>query len=203
MLVELGYPSSPLLQAIWESDAFDGTTTPSLHDNPSYDEWRYQNLRGLAKHSGVPDDQNESVLSYVLMIDRSWTIKAVPGACQLIHDLRRRGKKIGLCSNWDYVIQPYLVQAQLPEFDSIVVSAEVGARKPHANIFHSICAKLDVEPSKAVFVGDSWSSDIVGALRVGIQPVWIRKNRPSAGVPYLVHEFLSIEELARWIEENL
>lgn len=192
-LNELGYDSHPQLQAMWESDAFNGCITPSFHSDPNYDEWRRANLRQFVNLSGVPDPLVESILSMLLDIDRQATKKAVPQANSVLRLLRQHHKKIGLCSNWDYAIQPYLDQAGLPEFDGITISAEIGARKPNAVLFFDICSKLGVNPNDAIFIGDNWSTDIVGAIRSGLLPVWIRnENEPGS----LLHHVIEFETLA-------
>jgi len=202
-LNELGYHSHHQLQQIWESDAFDGCITPSLNGDPDYETWRRANLEQLVRLSGVPIPLVESVLSTLLERDRQVTVRAVPPAISLIQLLRQHKRKIGLCSNWDYTVQSYLDQARLPEFDGISVSAEIGARKPNAVVFSDICSKLDVHPNDAVFIGDNWSTDIVGALRSGLVPVWIRHHSASRGFSHLVAEFETLADFARYLRQSL
>jgi HAD superfamily hydrolase (TIGR01509 family) len=184
-LNELGYNSHPELQAMFEADGFDGCLTPSLYCTPNYDEWKRVNLSQFVRLSGVPDPLVENIISLLLGIEKQATKKAAPRANSVLQLLRQHQRKIGLCSNWDYAIQAYLHQAGLPEFDAITVSAEIGARKPNAAVFKDICSKLEVQPHETIFIGDNWATDIRGALRAGLTPVWIRHD--NAPGPLLNH----------------
>lgn len=202
-LNSLGYQSHRHLQWIFEADAFDGCLTPCLGRTPGYDKWKGDNLRQFARLSGVPEPQVESTLSMLLDIEKQATKKAIPHANSVLELLRQFHKKLGLCSNWDYPIQSYVDQAGLPRFDGISVSAEVGARKPSAVVFKDICSKLDVDPGDAVFIGDNWHTDIVGALRSGLMPVWIRQNQPSRELSHLVAEFDTLADFETFLRQSM
>ncbi len=198
-LAELGYDSHVQLQAMWESDAFDGCLTPRLNGDPDYESWRANNIQRLVILSKVPGPLVATTVSTLLEIDRRITVKAVPTANPLLQLLRQHKKKIGLCSNWDYAIKPYLDQANLLAFDGVAVSAEIGVRKPNEAIFADICSKLGVHPDDSVFIGDNWSTDIVGALRSGFTPVWIRHGNASSGFSHLVAEFDSLADFDAYL----
>jgi putative hydrolase of the HAD superfamily len=95
-----------------------------------------------------------------------------------------------------------LQAARLPWFDAVVTSAEAGARKPHPAIFTTVCDALGLPPDQVAFVGDSWSADVVGALRAGMAPVWIRGARPSHHMRRLVAEFPTLDDLALHLLPN-
>jgi HAD superfamily hydrolase (TIGR01509 family) len=202
-LNDLGYHSDPELQSVFEADGFDGCLTPSLSCTPSYGEWKHDNLRRFVRLSGVPDHLVESTISTLLGKEKQATKKAVSHANSVVRLLRQHGKKIGLCSNWDFAIQPYLDQAGLLEFDGVTVSAEIGARKPNAVLFNDICSKLDVPPEETVFIGDNWQTDIVGALRSGMTPVWIRHHQASRGLTHLVLEFDTLAAFESYLRQVL
>lgn len=200
VLADLRYDCSPELEAIWESDAFDGSTMPTLHDSPSYDDWRRGNIRSLVILSGVPAEAVEAVVSHLIDLDKMWTVKPIPPALDILTSLRECGKRIGLCSNWDYPIETYLRQMGLPKFDAITTSVDVGARKPHIRMFQDISEKLHLDPREIAFVGDRWSTDIVGAVRAGFRPIWLRKGQASRNLPQIAREFESLIEFRSWID---
>jgi len=194
-LVALGYRGHPELQAMFEPDAFDGSLTPAAADEPQHQEWLLENWRRMLVLCGVPDKHLGATLDHLLTLQRRWSAKASPGAVDFITLLRDHGYKVALCSNWEDDIAPYLSQAGLPSFDAVVTSAEVGARKPHRRIFEEVLARVGSRPEDCVFVGDNWDSDIVGALRVGMAAVWLRRDRATRGLFPLVAEFDSILDL--------
>lgn len=60
---------------------------------------------------------------------------------------------------------------------SIVVSADVGIVKPHPNLFKITLYQLGVSPTEAIYVGDDWCADILGAARTGMRSVYTREWR--------------------------
>lgn len=193
VLGDLGYRSHPELEAIFEPDGFDGSTTPRRGDG--HDEWLRANWRDFVGLSGVPPEKEDAVLAHLYAVRDRYRACSLPGARELLSLLRGHGFRLGLCSNWETDIGPYLEQAGLPEFDAVVTSATEGARKPHPAVFSAIVKRLGVMPHEVIFVGDNWRADIAGALRAGMTPVWIRNDRPSRGMTDLVAEFDSVAQL--------
>jgi putative hydrolase of the HAD superfamily len=79
---------------------------------------------------------------------------------------------ISLCvgSNFDQRLRG-VVQG-LPELDSwvdsLVISSEVGFRKPHASFFRAACDHLGLPPDRVLCVGDDHENDVRGAIRAGL-----------------------------------
>lgn len=64
-------------------------------------------------------------------------------------------------------------------FEAVVTSEELRAYKPHISLFREVCARLGVEPSATVHVGDSPWADIAGARHAGMRAVWINRHDAS------------------------
>jgi putative hydrolase of the HAD superfamily len=98
----------------------------------------------------------------------------IPGTEEMLGALKAR-YPLGLLSNFTH---PPAAQAILEGlgitsfFDVVLISGEVGYRKPHAFVFRLLVEKLGVEPGELLYVGDDPEPDIDGASSVGIQPVW-------------------------------
>ena len=67
-------------------------------------------------------------------------------------------------------------------FDEVVVSGDIGINKPNKEIFEIVAEKLNVKPEECAFVGDVFASDIIGAIRANMVPIWIvgDPERPSS-----------------------
>jgi HAD superfamily hydrolase (TIGR01509 family) len=107
----------------------------------------------------------------------------------LLESLRARGLKLGLVSNTaspEWLLRPVLEeQGLLDRLDAIVLSSEVGKRKPHPAIFEGALGELGVQASEAIFVGDRLGADVHGASRVGmktVQALWFRADEGPEGV---------------------
>lgn len=101
----------------------------------------------------------------------------------LLEALRNRGLRLAIVSNTaspEWLLLPVLERQGLVErLDAIVLSSEVGKRKPHPAMFERALADLDVGADEALFVGDRLDADIAGASRVGmrtVQAVWFRAD---------------------------
>jgi putative hydrolase of the HAD superfamily len=101
----------------------------------------------------------------------------------LLEALRARGLKLAIVSNTaspEWLLRPVLEQQGLVErVDAIVLSSEVGKRKPHPAIFERALAEVGVRPDEALFVGDRLDADVVGASNVGmrtVQALWFRAD---------------------------
>ncbi|MDG6257570.1 MAG: HAD family hydrolase [Methanomicrobiaceae archaeon] len=60
-------------------------------------------------------------------------------------------------------------------FDVIVFSSDIGVKKPDPRIFRVALDALSLEPEEALFIGDSFEADILGARKVGMQAMFIRE----------------------------
>jgi putative hydrolase of the HAD superfamily len=61
-------------------------------------------------------------------------------------------------------------------FTHIVLSEEVGCQKPNPHIFEVALRLNGLTANEVVMIGDSWTSDIQGAINAGIDQIWIRKS---------------------------
>jgi putative hydrolase of the HAD superfamily len=109
---------------------------------------------------------------------------------------------IALCvgSNFDGRLRG--VVRGLPELaswvDSLVISSEVGYRKPHPSFFQAACTHLGLPADRVLSVGDDPENDVRGAIRAGMSGLWLDRgvNRPEelpqvANLTALVHSKLN------------
>ncbi|MCL2371901.1 MAG: HAD family hydrolase [Defluviitaleaceae bacterium] len=62
-------------------------------------------------------------------------------------------------------------------FDVILISDDVGAKKPDLRIFEMAIQKLGIQPKEALFVGDNLANDVGGSQKAGMNGVWFNPNR--------------------------
>jgi putative hydrolase of the HAD superfamily len=93
----------------------------------------------------------------------------VPAMYEMIRTLRRSGFGTALLSNsWGRDEYP---RADFPSlFDTVVISAEVGMRKPEPEIFKHAVATLGLEPRECVFIDDV-EANVAAAVACGMAGV--------------------------------
>lgn len=109
--------------------------------------------------------------------EKSWV--AVPKMLEVIKTLAKNRYHMGILSNAADTdeVHRLLKRFNLFEyFDPIIVSADVGFRKPDRRIFEAFLAHWDLDPGQIVMVGDTLDADIAGARQVGMHHIWIRRN---------------------------
>lgn len=84
--------------------------------------------------------------------------------------------KVGLISNFTHapVIYKSLRKLKINQFfNVVVVSEDIGWRKPDSRIFQDALNRLGVEAREAVYVGDNPIEDIKGAMQIGLRTVFV------------------------------
>jgi HAD superfamily hydrolase (TIGR01549 family) len=108
--------------------------------------------------------------------------------------------RLALVSNFDHTETAHALLKRdglWDRFDAVVVSEEVGLRKPHRRLFELACERIGLPPDACVHVGDSHRADIHGAAGVGMRSVWIDAGdapiEPAAG------RISDLRELPDWL----
>ncbi|MFO8101941.1 MAG: HAD family hydrolase [Dehalococcoidia bacterium] len=98
-------------------------------------------------------------------------------AVPALTELRKRGLAVGLVSNLDTTLERFCPDFDLAAYlDFAVISHEVGFEKPHPQIFELALSRAGATASEALMVGDQFHSDIMGALGIGIKPLWLDRD---------------------------
>ncbi len=100
------------------------------------------------------------------LLDRMFQFfEHAPDMNGLVHRARKKGIKTALLSNsWG---NNYPRHGWDDMFDEVIISGEVGMRKPDAEIYHHTLELLKVKPNESVFV-DDLAHNIKGAAELGI-----------------------------------
>lgn len=119
----------------------------------------------VLRESGLAHHHAEDL--YRRVVDPAcWT--PYPDTADVLKGLRRQGIKTAVVSNIAFDVRPAFARIGTDaDVDEFVLSFEVGAVKPDAQIFETALARLGVDaPAHAVMVGDSDEAD-GGARAVG------------------------------------
>ncbi|MBF9140387.1 HAD family hydrolase [Hymenobacter properus] len=110
----------------------------------------------------------------------------VAGALALLQALKPR-YRIGIVTNNRTAEQEEkLAFLSMTDFvDALITSEEVGVPKPNPRIFEVALKRLGARPEQTVLVGDNWQADVLGALAVGIRPVWLNRLGTKQALPHV------------------
>ena len=119
----------------------------------------------------------------------------LPGAEEAVERLSKK-YRLFLASNGTASVQKgRMTSANLYRFfEQCFVSEDLGAAKPSKAFFDAAFARIEgFDPAKAMMVGDSLSSDILGGINAGIRTCWVNTNhyppkpeiRPDFEIPAL------------------
>jgi putative hydrolase of the HAD superfamily len=174
--------------ALFDADSSDRTFEQFLHDwmaagqkfDPeAHPGEHYLSLRRARVREAVNpslDDRaaDKLFMAYQQALEAAWTLHEDVLPC--LDALA--GKRLGIVSNGLGLQQ----RAKLKKtgiagrFDCVVVSSEVGMRKPEPEIFLYACRRMGVAPSHTIHVGDRYGDDAVGARQAGLVGVWLDRE---------------------------
>jgi len=104
-------------------------------------------------------------------------------ALPTLRTLKQQGLVLGLITSMGKDVN--LVCKKLgiePYLDFVVTSEEAGANKPKPPIFLLALERAKVDAREAVYVGDQYETDVLGARGVGIKPILIDRFDLMPGV---------------------
>ena len=158
-------------------------------------------LDALMEQIQVPEAKRVDIVGRLAARFRelSFWSHVFPETAGILDSLRARGYYLGVISNSVGWIEQQLGNVDLARrFDTILDSAVVGIEKPHPGIFRLALERAGVRAAEAVFVGDTYSTDIGGAQRVGLRGILLDRigAYPHADCPRII----SLKELDRVLE---
>ena len=93
---------------------------------------------------------------------------------ELLRELRKKGYKLGLISNCSIEAPDIWKRSVLAEFVDVAVFSTIERkRKPASRIFQMCAARLGVNPSQCIFVGNDIDTDFHGSRNAGMRGIWL------------------------------
>lgn len=177
LLTDLGYPATAedLVRAEYGGRAavnkqiLEGVEIRDVDRAPLY-------FGAILKRCRIPEDQISTVLDAFRAADKRFGLWRIvpPGTHEMLRSFKERGFKIGVISNADGRVAQLLERLELlPLLDIAIDSNRVGIEKPDPRIFKLALDQVGVDPHEAVYVGDIYAIDVLGARRAGLKSILI------------------------------
>ena len=149
-------------RAAWIGLLRDGLLTTAFADEDSF-------VGTLARTLAPARPDAEAICRGLLRAELD-AVRLVPGAVSLLTFLKRRGLKLGLVSNLASPFKEPVGRLGLEAlFDAFAFSCDEGLAKPDPGIYRRALARLGVEPSETLFVGDSIPNDVEAPAGLGMR----------------------------------
>ena len=128
------------------------------------------------------DILNSLVLSHMESLEKSMVFPE--NHRDVLNYLKEKNYNLSILSNFDYsptannLLDRYSIT---PYFDTILISDEIGWRKPDIKTFKTALKHIKCDTSATVFIGDDLERDIKGAYNAGIDSIYINlKNSENS-----------------------
>jgi len=177
---------------------FDIDRHEGLSANEFYTQWNIVQL----KHLGFEGLEARKLAKG---INTQWwkfaKFHVYPQVKGTLQRLKRTGLKLGLITGgFEEDIEMILPKTGLDKFFDVKVGVNTtGKRKPHPKAFRYALKQLGVKPHEAIFVGDNFEADYMGAQKVGMMSVLIK--RKSSGIQRLYTDSRKLPHKIRTIEK--
>ncbi len=171
-----------LLQAFLEADA---ESIRDFNAGASIEVSRLARSRGFLRKLKL-DERLAQPLTAAYLAHYPVFQTPVAGAESIIRTLATRFS-LGIISNGSSEVQHRKLERLGLEglFRCVILSEEIGVRKPDPNIFLRAVAEMRMMPRKCLHVGDNFDADIVGAKNAGLRSCWFNsgaQSLPAGGV---------------------
>jgi len=100
-----------------------------------------------------------------------------PDSIPVLNTLKK-SKILALVSNFDHPPHIYSILSKFNLkhfFDSIIISSEVGVKKPDPSIFAFAFEQTNLKPNEVCYIGDT-KDDVIAAIRAKILPILIQRK---------------------------
>lgn len=130
----------------------------------------------LLRAAGVSAERVREIVADLEQVNLEANLWRVPleQAAETLAGLRARGLRTAVVSNADGRVEALLHETGLGAHLELVVDSHYeGIEKPDPAIFERALARMGVRAERAVYVGDIYAIDVVGARAAGLSPILI------------------------------
>lgn len=109
-------------------------------------------------------------------------------AMTLFPELARRGYTLGIASNYDRRLHRVLAGWSLPALEYVVISSEIGWRKPAVEFYHELSWLSKRAVGQIVYIGDDRINDYDGARSAGLHAILFNpRARSGSSAEWIEH----------------
>jgi len=133
---------------------------------------------------------------YLESYERHWQL--YPFAYEVLEEAKKRIGVVGIITNgFTQQAKRKMNRFNLHDvIDSLIISSEVGVAKPDKRIFDIALQSVNINsPASAVYIGDHYEVDIVGAKSSGWKTIWFNPHEFSFDNPQQDFQVTTLKEI--------
>ena len=106
-------------------------------------------------------------------------LKLFDGVIEILSSLRASGAGVYLLSNAQSCFTRHEIEilGLTDLFNGIILSSEVGVKKPYEQVFKLAFEKFGITPDESIYVGNDMRDDVLGASTAGMKTVYIHTEQ--------------------------
>jgi 5'-nucleotidase len=162
-------------------------------------DYRRERYLATMKHFDLPAREEEADLFHDRYYDQAiHYVRPYPGLYSLLHLLKDKGIETGIITNGKTDVhmakyQKLMLRYVIPD-EHVYISEQVGLKKPDRALFQKVLG--NARPELAMFIGDTWEHDVVGALDAGWDAIFLNtqnRHRSTKHKPLVeLHHFIEL-----------
>jgi len=164
-------------------DSFD--TYFHQYEQINHSLWKDYHSKKITKQKLITERFSKSMESFGI-IDYDWEklnsrylenmalqTQLFPGTMETLTSLKSKGYQMHIITNGFREVQhSKLFNCGLTGFfTKVFISEDLQTTKPHRQIFEHALSSTNAQKKRSIMIGDSWDTDIIGALKFGIDQI--------------------------------
>lgn len=170
----------------------------------------------LARHStdftrGLPAKKTAALPLFLAEVFRAasrFKLQLYPGVADVLSQLRGQYPMAAVSDGQSAWAIPELhAMGILHYFKPVVVSGDLGFRKPDKRMFEAALTEMKLAPSEVLFIGNDMYRDIFGAHQLGIKTVFFKSNqgdqeKEGVAPDYIIYDFAELPGAILFFEKS-
>lgn len=173
------------------------------------DLWREYLRRRPEACRALPPEKLEWMPQFLAEMYRGISLNRLqlyPEVRNVLEELFSRYKLAALTDAQSAWALPEMRAASIADyFYPIIVSGDLGYRKPDIRIFRAVLEELNMAPEHVLFVGNDMYRDIYGASQAGMKTVFFSSNQGRKKISgkdpdYIIYQFAELRQAITFFE---
>lgn len=187
------------IRRIWRDR--EGCAHPEAsRDEASYTCWISAIEAAILRELGLADGIEAAVRRVIELQSDPASYVIFPEVPHALAHLQAKGLRLGIVSNNGWWLPDLVKQLGLAAFfDAVVTSARVGYRKPRSEIFVHALEAIGATTEEALFVGDDYENDVLGAQAAGLRAVHLDRRDDVDGDDDAISDLRELASRTDWL----